>query len=161
VADGLEPVDLTTWQQRLTTVSTPTITPAAGLTYFWPGWLPAGWVIRPTTSHADSTGFTLYIAHPDDSQAFATISGGSTNFTASISSDEALETLTIRGQAAMLFPTGGGGPRYVWREDGYWYAVTGSVTREMLYNLTSGFEEIDLTTWEQRLTTVSTPTISR
>ncbi len=77
VADGLEPVDLTTWQQRLTTVSTPTITPAAGLTYFWPGWLPEGWVIQPTTSFADSTGFVLDIAHSDEPLTFATISGGS------------------------------------------------------------------------------------
>jgi hypothetical protein len=96
----------------------------------------------------------LDIAHSDEPLTFATISGGSTDFTASISPDEALETLTIRGQAAMLFPTGGGGPRYVWREDGHWYAVTGMVTREMLYNLTGGFEEIDLTTWQQRLSDI-------
>jgi hypothetical protein len=86
--------------------------------------------------------------------AFATISSGSTDFTAAISPDAALEIRTIRGQAAMLFSSGGGGPRYVWREDGHWYAATGIVTRKMLYNLTGGFEEIDLTTWQQRLSDI-------
>jgi heat shock protein HslJ len=149
-----------------TATATPLPTPGASITpapssqtYLWPAALPEPLAIVSGESYADPTGFVLTLTDATGGQLYAQIGGGAhAQFTGD--PRPGAQPVTIRGQAGYEFTTGAGWSLY-WVEDGTPYSIISGIPREMAFAVADGLEPVDLTTWQQRLTTVSTPTISR
>lgn len=123
------------------------------MTYFWPGNLPAGFVLSREISYAGPDGFALTFMNPSIG-AIRLVGGAEADqyqYCANLENNPS-EPVMVRGLEGCFPPSTGGGFAVEWNENGTHYAVGGmGLSKESTLAIAEQLEAIDLATFLARL----------